>query len=69
MSSLSTEVLTMKEFDMEQVKVTDDYYVTIFEKDLKYLLSLEADRLLAGFRAVSEGKDPKNTSGLNLYGG
>lgn len=69
MSSLSTEVLTMKEFDMEQVKVTDDYYVTIFEKDLKYLLSLEADRLLAGFRAVSEGKDPKSTSGLNLYGG
>lgn len=69
MSSLSTEVLTMKEFDMEQVTITDDYYVTILEKDLNYLLSLEADRLLAGFRAVSEGKDPKNTSGLNLYGG
>ncbi len=69
MSSLSTEVLTVKEFDMEQVRVTDDYYLTILEKDLNYLLSLEADRLLAGFKAVSEGKDPKNTSGLNLYGG
>ncbi|PXV95645.1 hypothetical protein C8E03_101275 [Lachnotalea glycerini] len=63
----SVEIL--QEFDMEQVKITDSYYVNAFEKDMTYLLSLDADRLMAGFKAVSEGKDPKTATGLNLYGG
>ncbi|GLB26830.1 hypothetical protein LXJ15735_30710 [Lacrimispora xylanolytica] len=68
-SSLLSEGSGLKEFDMEQVKLTDSYYVNALEKDLNYILSLDVNRLLAGFQAVSEGKDPKNTSGLNLYGG
>lgn len=65
----ASPVETLKEFDLEQVKITDSYYVNSFEKDMSYLLSLDADRLLAGFKAVSLGKDPKTEVGLNLYNG
>lgn len=67
--SLLSKGQRLQEFDMEQVEITDEYYVNALEKDLNYLLSLDVDRLLAGYQAVSEGKDPKSTSGLNLYGG
>lgn len=59
----------IKEFDMELVKVTDPYYVNAFNKMVEYLLRLDPNRLLAGFKAVSEGKDPRNTPHLDLYGG
>lgn len=59
----------LQEFDMEQVKVIDPYYVNAYNKEAGYLLRLDPNRLLAGFKAVSEGKDPKTTPGLNLYGG
>ncbi|MGC4088134.1 MAG: glycoside hydrolase family 127 protein [Polyangiaceae bacterium] len=52
---------------MEQVRVTDAYYVNAYSKDIEYLLRLDPNRLLAGFKAVSEGKDPK--MGVTLYGG
>src|SRR5690606_37165062 len=51
----------------KQVRVTDPYYMQLFQVDAEYLLRLDADRLMAGFRAVSLGQDP--ASGVNLYGG
>ena len=48
----------IREFDLNSVQVTDAYFVNAFDKVTEYLLSLEPDRLLAGFKAVSEGKDP-----------
>ena len=67
--SIMSEGSGLNEFDMEQVIITDSYYVNALEKDLNYILSLDVDRLLAGYQAVSDGKDPKNTSGIHLYGG
>jgi uncharacterized protein len=63
----SVEIL--QEFDMEQVRVTDPYYVNAYTKELEYLLRLDPDRLLAGFKAVSQGQDPGTAAGVNLYGG
>ncbi len=54
-------------FDMAEVQITDEYYESLFTKDIEYLLRLDADRLLAGFEAVSRGQDPAN--GVTLYGG
>ncbi|HOB09860.1 MAG TPA: glycoside hydrolase family 127 protein [Limnochordia bacterium] len=59
----------IREFDLNSVQVTDAYFVNAFDKVTEYLLSLEPDRLLAGFKAVSEGKDPLTEPNLNLYGG
>jgi len=59
----------LREFDLAAVQVTDPYYVNAFEKVTQYLLSLDPDRLLAAFGAVSEGKDPLTEESLNLYGG
>lgn len=43
----------VKNFDMEQVDVTDPFYVNAFNKDVEYLLKLDPDRLLSGFRTVA----------------
>lgn len=59
----------LKEFNMGLVKVTDPYYVNALDKVTEYLLRLDPDRLLAGFKAVAEGKDPQKESDINLYGG
>ncbi len=58
-----------KEFGLDQVQIMEPYYVNAFEKTVEYLLKLEPERLLAGFKAVSEGKDPQKETNLNLYGG
>lgn len=50
---LSQSIEQLQEFDMEEVIVTDPYYVNAFEKDVTYLEELESDRLLAGFRDVA----------------
>ncbi len=68
-ASAQSSVEIIEEFDMQSVQVTDSYYVGIYQKDVDYLLRLSADRLLAGFKAVSLNQDPKTQSGLNLYGG
>ena len=57
----------LQQFDMEEVNITDTYYINAFNKDVEYLLSLQPDRLLAGFKAVAAGTDPAQASGL--YGG
>lgn len=59
----------LKEFELESVQVVDPYYVNAFNKMIEYLLLLEPDRLLVGFKAVSEGKDPQHEQDINLYGG
>lgn len=59
----------LKEFNLNLVKVTDSYYVNAFDKVVDYLLRLDPERLVVGFKAVSEGKDPQHESDLNLYGG
>ncbi|NLM97014.1 MAG: hypothetical protein GX175_05320 [Halanaerobiaceae bacterium] len=59
----------LKDFDLASVQVTAPYFANAFEKVTQYLLSLDPDRFLAGFRAVSEGKDPGTEKGLELYGG
>ncbi|MGO4501087.1 beta-L-arabinofuranosidase domain-containing protein, partial [Paenibacillus sp. 2RAB27] len=43
----------IKNFDIEQVDVTDPYYVNAFNKEVEYLLKLDPDRLLSGFRTVA----------------
>jgi hypothetical protein len=40
----------LQEFDMEQVNITDPYYVNAFNKEVTYLRKLDSDRLVAGFR-------------------
>jgi DUF1680 family protein len=54
----------IKQFDMEQVDVTDPYYVNAFNKELAYIMSLDPNRLMAGFRTVA-GLPKK----AELYGG
>jgi DUF1680 family protein len=55
---------SLQEFDLEQVQVTDPYLQQLFTVDIDYLLRLDADRLMEGFRAVSANQNP-----VNLYGG
>lgn len=45
--------LGMSDFDMEDVIVTDAYEANAFQKDVEYLISLDTDRLLAGFRETA----------------
>jgi len=50
--------------ELSKVSVQDPYYVNAFEKEIEYLKSLDADRLLAGFRQV-KGLKAK----AEVYGG
>ncbi|HHT49226.1 MAG TPA: hypothetical protein GXZ98_08050 [Firmicutes bacterium] len=59
----------LREFDLDSLQGTAAYFVKAFDKVTQYLLSLDPDRLLAGFKAVAEGKDPQTEAKLNLYGG
>jgi MYXO-CTERM domain-containing protein len=55
----------LQEFPLDQVQITDPYQKNLFDKDVTYLIkTLDSDRLLAGFKAVSTGTNPSN-----LYGG
>ena len=55
----------LQEFGLDQVQITDQYQQNLFTKDVTYLITtLDTDRLLAGFKAVSAGTNP-----TNLYGG
>jgi len=52
-------------FPLDQVQITDEYQKNLFAKDITYLITtLDSDRLMAGFKAVSQGGNP-----TNLYGG
>jgi DUF1680 family protein len=55
----------LQEFSLDQVQITDTYQQNLFTQDINYLIkTLDSDRLLAGFKAVSAGTSP-----TNLYGG
>lgn len=41
---------SLKDFRMEQVKLTSEYHVHAFMKEIEYLKGFNPDRLLAGFR-------------------
>lgn len=46
------------DFELKCVQITDDYCCNAFEKEIRYLESLNADKLLAGFRET-RGLSPK----------
>jgi len=54
-----TELTTYDAYNLNQVDVTDAYLTNAEDKDIEYLLSLDADRLLAGFR---------DTAGVDMKG-
>jgi MYXO-CTERM domain-containing protein len=55
----------LQDFSLDQVVITDEYQKNLFAKDVTYLITtLDSDRLMAGFKAVSTGANP-----TNLYGG
>ena len=54
-----TEMTTYNAYDLSAVDVTDTYLTNAEDKDIEYLLSLDADRLVAGFR---------DTAGLDMKG-
>ena len=61
----ATSVDKLQEFPLDQVQITDAYQQNLFSKDVTYLITtLDSDRLLAGFKAMSQGTSP-----TNLYGG
>src|SRR6187549_1332871 len=57
----------LEDFAVEEVVVDDPHYKQLFEVDIEYVLSLDPDRLMDGFRAVSMDQDPATAP--NLYGG
>ena len=60
-----TDFTTYESYNLNQVDVTDAYLTNAEDKDIEYLLSLDADRLLAGFRETA-GVDMK---GVKRYAG
>jgi MYXO-CTERM domain-containing protein len=55
----------LQEFPLDQVQITDAYQQNLFKKEMTFLLTtIDADRLMAGFKAVSLNMTP-----MNLYGG
>ena len=64
-ATAQTSVEKLREFPLDQVQITDSYQQNLFNKDVTYLITtLDSDRLLAGFKAMSQGVTP-----TNLYGG
>lgn len=56
---------SLSAYDLSQVQITDGYLTNALDKDIEYLLSLDSDKLLAGFRETA-GLDMK---GASRYGG
>jgi DUF1680 family protein len=64
-ASAATSVEKLQDFPLDQVQITDSYQLNLFSKEMTYLLTtLDSDRLMAGFKAVSQSVTP-----TNLYGG
>jgi MYXO-CTERM domain-containing protein len=61
----ASSVEKLQDFPLDQAQITDSYQQTLFSKEMTYLLTtLDSDRLMAGFKAVSQNVTP-----TNLYGG
>lgn len=56
---MSDTILKIRNIGLENVMVTDQYMVNAFEKEIDYLLSIDDDRMLAGFR---------DTAGIDMKG-
>lgn len=69
-ASASTKSITypltgLSSFELEDVLLTDHYYINASEKEIEYLLSFDADKLLVGFRATAK----ISTKGAIRYNG
>lgn len=66
-SPLKTDAaeISIKDFDISDITLTDAYSVNAFDKEMEYLLSFDMNRLLAGFRENAG----LNTFGAKKYGG
>jgi len=65
LAAAADPVEKLQDFPLDQVQITDEYQKGLFAKEVTYLITtLDSDRLLAGFKAVSTGTNP-----TNLYGG
>lgn len=53
LSASAASVEALKQFDMEQVKITDEYYVNAFNKEVAYLQAIDPNRLLVGFKKAA----------------
>ena len=61
----ATSVEKLQDFPLDQVQITDSYQQTLFSKEMTYLLTtLNSDKLMVGFKAVSQNVTPSG-----LYGG
>lgn len=65
MKVVPSKVTNLTAFNLKDVIVTDDYYQNSLKLEVAYLLSLDEERLLAGFRETA-GLD---TAGINRYDG
>ena len=64
-ASAQSSVEKLQDFPLDQVQITDTYQQNLFSKEVTYLMTtLDSNRLMAGFQAVSAGTTP-----TNLYGG
>lgn len=50
------QVKNIQDFNLNQVQVTEPYMVNALEKEISYLKSFDADRLVAGFQEVNNIK-------------
>lgn len=57
----------LSDFNMDEIQVTDSYYVNSLDKENKYLLSLDTDRLLAGFRETAGSIAGMTHDGIMKY--
>jgi hypothetical protein len=64
-ASAASSVEKLQDFPLDQVQITDTYQQNLFSKDMTYLITtLDSDKLMAGFKAMSQNVTP-----TNLYGG
>jgi len=55
----------LQDFPLNEVQITDAYQQNLYQQEITYLLTtLDSNRLMAGFQAVSQNVTP-----TNLYGG
>lgn len=48
-----SDLTGLSDFEMADVKVTDEYYVNALDKELDYLIKLDEKKLLAGFKETA----------------
>ncbi|WP_261305247.1 glycoside hydrolase family 127 protein [Paenibacillus andongensis] len=53
MKEAAPSTVVLKDIGLNQVELTGAYHVNAFEKEMAYLTSYDADRLLVGFREVA----------------